>query len=136
MRLLAAMVGNRVAVSCPAPAPRESSAMSALDQALTHSGLLDKELAPAGVTAPTFSKMRAGTQAFPIALLDALPGRVRVDFCRRLLEPDGYDVRRRDPGDIAEELLASVEHVGKLARLYRQMVKSKPAKAQTREEGV
>lgn len=114
---------NKVAVSCG-----ESRALRDLNAAFEHSGHQDKALAEdCGVSKFAFSRMRAGVQAFGVVLLDALPAPVRVDFYRRQLARDGYEVRRLDPGDVADELWTHLDQLTRLVKLYG-VTRGRPAK--------
>lgn len=118
---------NKVAVTCG-----RSIALTDLNAAIEQSGHQDKALAQdCGVSRFTFSRMRAGVQAFGVGRLDDLPAAVRVDFCRRQLARDGYEIRRIDPVEIAEELWQQLDKLGRLVKLH-QIARGRPVKAESR----
>lgn len=113
---------NKVAASCDPTPP--SASHEALIESFDHSGVRDKELIAAlDVDKFKFSKMRAAVEGypFPVRLLDRLPLHVRVDFHRRALLRDGYEVRAIDPQHLAQTIHEDLARLERALELYRRV---------------
>lgn len=113
-RLDAVTTGNPLAAGFrrapPMATDSKALVLRCLNDAIDRSGVKRGALATdCGVTEGQFSRLTGGSQGFPIALLAALPRRIRVDVLKRLGALDGLQVQDPNPLALDADVRRAIE---------------------------